>query len=31
MNESETRAELIDPALKAAGWGVVDASKPGAP
>ncbi len=22
-NESETRAELIDPALKAAGWGVV--------
>lgn len=27
MNESETRAELIDPALKAAGWGVVDGSK----
>jgi len=26
MNESETRAELIDPALKAAGWGVVDGS-----
>ena len=24
MNESETRAELIDPALKAAGWGVVE-------
>jgi len=24
MNEAETRAELIDPALKAAGWGVVD-------
>ena len=23
MNESETRAELIDPALRAAGWGVV--------
>ena len=27
MNESETRAELIDPALKAAGWGVVEASR----
>src|SRR5512137_2898867 len=27
MNESETRAEYIDPALKAAGWGVVDGSK----
>ena len=27
MNESETRAEHIDPALKAAGWGVVDGSK----
>lgn len=27
MNESETRAELIDPALKAAGWGVVEDSK----
>lgn len=26
MNESETRAEHIDPALKAAGWGVVDGS-----
>jgi type I restriction enzyme, R subunit len=26
MNEVETRAEHIDPALKAAGWGVVDAS-----
>ena len=26
MNESETRAELIDPALKAAGWGVVEGS-----
>ncbi len=29
MNEAETRAELIDPALKAAGWGVVDASRVG--
>ncbi len=27
MNEPETRAELIDPALKEAGWGVVDISK----
>jgi type I restriction enzyme R subunit len=27
MNESETRAEHIDPALKAAGWGVVEGSK----
>ncbi|MCJ2030378.1 DEAD/DEAH box helicase family protein [Methylobacterium sp. J-043] len=27
MNEAETRAELIDPALKAAGWGVVGASR----
>ncbi len=27
MNEAETRAEHIDPALKAAGWGVVDASR----
>jgi len=27
MNESETRAELIDPALKAVGWGVVEGSK----
>jgi type I restriction enzyme, R subunit len=27
MNEAETRAEYIDPALKAAGWGVVDASR----
>ncbi len=24
MNEAETRAELIDPALKASGWGVVE-------
>jgi type I restriction enzyme R subunit len=27
MNESETRAELIDPALRAAGWGVVEGSR----
>ena len=27
MNESETRAEHIDPALKAVGWGVVEGSK----
>ena len=27
MNESETRAELIDPALRAAGWGVVAGSR----
>src|SRR5690606_37449159 len=27
MNEAETRAGLIDPALKAAGWGVVDGSR----
>ncbi len=27
MNEAETRAELIDPALSAAGWGVVEASR----
>lgn len=27
MNEAETRAELIDPALKAAGWGMVEASR----
>ena len=27
MNESETRAEHIDPALAAAGWGVVEGSK----
>ncbi len=24
MNEAETRAEPIDPVLKAAGWGVVE-------
>jgi type I restriction enzyme R subunit len=27
MNEAETRAELIDPALATAGWGVVEGSK----
>jgi type I restriction enzyme R subunit len=27
MNEAETRAELIDPALKAIGWGMVEASR----
>ncbi len=27
MNESETRAELIDPALLAAGWGVIEGSR----
>jgi type I site-specific restriction endonuclease len=27
VNEAETRAELVDPALKAAGWGVVEASR----
>ena len=27
MNESETRAELIDPKLKDAGWGVVEDTK----
>jgi type I restriction enzyme R subunit len=27
MNEAETRAEHIDPALRDAGWGVVDGSK----
>ncbi len=27
MNEAETRAELIDPALAAAGWGVIEGSK----
>ena len=27
MNEAETRAEHIDPALQAAGWGVVESSK----
>lgn len=27
MNETETRAELIDPALQAAGWGIVQGSR----
>lgn len=27
MNEAETRAEYIDPALRAAGWGVVEAKR----
>ncbi len=27
MNEAETRAELIDPKLKASGWGVIEGSK----
>jgi hypothetical protein len=27
MNEAETRAELIDPKLRANGWGVVEDSK----
>jgi len=27
MNEAETRAELIDPAIREAGWGVVDGSR----
>lgn len=27
MNEAETRAELIDPALQSAGWGVVESSR----
>jgi len=27
MNEAETRAELIDPALKAAGWGIIEDSR----
>ena len=29
MNEAETRAELIDPALRAAGWGIVADSRIG--
>jgi type I restriction enzyme, R subunit len=29
MNEAETRAELIDPALKEAGWGIVAGSRVG--
>jgi len=27
MNEAETRAEHIDPALKATGWGMVEGSR----
>ena len=27
MNEAQTEFEYIDPALKAAGWGVVEGSK----
>jgi type I restriction enzyme R subunit len=27
MNEAETRLELIDPALRAAGWGIVENSR----
>ncbi|MDX8378344.1 MAG: DEAD/DEAH box helicase family protein [Mariprofundales bacterium] len=27
MNESETRAELIDPKLKSSGWGVIEGSR----
>src|SRR5438034_10822793 len=27
MNEAETRAEHIDPALAAAGWGVIEGSR----
>ena len=27
MNEAETRAEHIDPALRAAGWGVIEGSR----
>jgi type I site-specific restriction endonuclease len=27
MNEAETRTELIDPALKTAGWGIIEASR----
>ncbi|MGD0480290.1 MAG: hypothetical protein ABSA42_08980 [Terracidiphilus sp.] len=27
MNEAETRAEHVDPTLKAAGWGVVGGSR----
>jgi type I restriction enzyme R subunit len=27
MNEAETRAEYIDPALKASGWGIVEGSR----
>jgi type I site-specific restriction endonuclease len=27
VNEAETRTELVDPALRAAGWDVVEASR----
>ena len=27
MNETETRAELIDPALRSAGWGIIAESR----
>jgi len=27
LNEAETRAELIDPLIKVAGWGVVEGSR----
>jgi type I restriction enzyme R subunit len=27
MNEAETRAELIDPKLREAGWGVLEGTK----
>lgn len=27
MNEAETRAEYIDPKLKASGWGEIEGSK----
>lgn len=27
MNETETRADLIDPALADAGWGVIEGSR----
>jgi len=27
MNEAETRAEYIDPKLKASGWGVMEGTK----
>jgi type I restriction enzyme, R subunit len=27
VNEAETRAEHVDPALKVAGWGVVEGSR----
>ncbi|MDK2827103.1 MAG: type restriction enzyme subunit [Methanolobus sp.] len=27
MNEAKTRAEYVDPALKEAGWGVIEGSR----